>query len=550
VEDTVFICRFGAPYQLWVKPEAGHHIQWYDKNQNPLNNPPTVTIYGNEEYEFYLSQVESRLGCVSEKERVIVKKNTKPIIFLSASVKNVCTPEEGNTGGIDLIATGGSEPYLYVWSTGAKTQNLVNVPAGDYKVVVEDIYGCSDSAYYSVKSQAQIAVRLKIEQSYDCATAIGTQTTILTNISGGTAPYKLEWIIDGVTVEQGDTLITSPDNETVTLWVTDDRRCETDSTFTTSIPDYGVYPSVINCNDHLYRFDAVVYGASGNAYLWEFGDGQTSTDRSPQMQFKQSGEYEASLTVSNSISGDNCTYRQNYEVYAIPDVIAPDVQFCIGDSAVAIVTGTADYYIWRYRNKADTTDTYVINTPGEYTIKVMTENGCWKSIAINASYYPYYQYQIYTDRREVTPDNPAVQISTDHVTGSFLTWDFGDGNTIEDRNDLTYIYDISQDTRYLLALSAINPHGCPETASVFIHVNLIPLANTFTPNGDGVHDVFLKGWRIEVFNRNGVLLYEGTEGWDGTYKGVPVSSDTYFYCLYDETETGTKRHVNYVTIIR
>jgi gliding motility-associated-like protein len=554
VDDTIFICRLGTPHRLWIKPEEGYEIQWRNPLNNSVSSSPEITIHGDEEYDFYLSLVERWQGsiiCRSGEKKVTVKRNTKQAVFLSAHVKNVCTPEEGNAGAIDLVVSGGSEPYQYLWSTGATTQNLVDIPVGDYSVEVEDAYGCSNAASYSVTNQSPIILTLRVEQAYDCASTIGTQTTILTNISGGTTPYKLpEWIIDGVTATLGDTLITSSYNETVTLRVTDDRRCVKDTTFVTSIPAYGIYSSVIDCNDHVYGFDAVVHGASGSTYLWEFGDGQTSTIRNPRMQFEQPGEYEVSLTVNN-IGGNSCTYElKNFEVYPIPDVIAGDVQFCIGEPVEVIVTGSADYYIWRHGNRVDTTDVYVIETTGRYTIRGMTENGCWKSIAIEASHYPYYQYQIYTDRREVTPEDPAIQIRTDEVPGSFLTWDFGDGYTIDNRNDLTYIYDVSRDTRYRLALSAINPHGCLETASVFIHVNRIPLANTFTPNGDGIHDIFLRGWRIEVFNRNGVLLYEGTEGWDGTYKGVPVGSDTYFYCLYDDTEEGVKRYVNYVTIVR
>lgn len=549
VDDTIFVCKAGRAYPLRADAIAGHKIQWYDEN---LQLVDSVTVSGDEERVFYVSQICLDLGCVSEKKKVIIKKDTKQVVFLSADIKNLCTHGEENTGAINLVVSGGSTPYTYLWSPGATTQDsLVNIPAGDYTVEVEDAYGCSALGSYTVKNQSLIALTLKMEQSYDCASAIGTQTTILTNISGGTTPYKQpEWIIDGVTAALGYTLITSPDNETVTLRVTDDRRCVQDTTFTTSIPDYGVYTSVIDCNDRIYGFDAVVYDASGNTYLWEFGDGQTSTDRSPQMQFEQPGEYEATLTISNSFDGSSCTYRQPFEVYPIPDVIAEDVRFCVGDSAIAIVTGSADYYIWRHGNKADTTDVYIIKKIGGYTIKGVTENGCWKSTSIEASYYPYYQYQIYTDRREVTPDNPAIQVRTDEIAGSFLTWDFGDGYIIDDRNDLTHIYDVSHDTKYRLELSAINPHGCLETAFTFIHVNMIPLANTFSPNGDGIHDVFLRGWRIEVFNRNGVLLYEGTEGWDGTYKGVPVGSDTYFYCLYDQTEEGVKRYVNYVTVVR
>jgi gliding motility-associated-like protein len=55
------------------------------------------------------------------------------------------------------------------------------------------------------------------------------------------------------------------------------------------------------------------------------------------------------------------------------------------------------------------------------------------------------------------------------------------------------------------------------------------IANAFTPDGDGINDVFLKGYDIEIFNRWNQVLYKGKEGWDGKYNGKLVSPGTYYY---------------------
>jgi gliding motility-associated-like protein len=36
---------------------------------------------------------------------------------------------------------------------------------------------------------------------------------------------------------------------------------------------------------------------------------------------------------------------------------------------------------------------------------------------------------------------------------------------------------------------------------------------------------------LQIFDRNGIRLYAGNKGWDGTYKGSRMSPDTYFYLL-------------------
>jgi gliding motility-associated-like protein len=55
------------------------------------------------------------------------------------------------------------------------------------------------------------------------------------------------------------------------------------------------------------------------------------------------------------------------------------------------------------------------------------------------------------------------------------------------------------------------------------------LPTAFTPNRDGINDVFAAGHKVQIFNRLGVLLFEGGNGWDGTYKGQVVVPGIYFY---------------------
>lgn len=85
-----------------------------------------------------------------------------------------------------------------------------------------------------------------------------------------------------------------------------------------------------------------------------------------------------------------------------------------------------------------------------------------------------------------------------------------------------------------------NEYGCADSDSV--HINIIDgllLPNAFTPNGDGVNDVFkLVNYGYEevvdfsIYNRWGqrvFITYDGTQGWDGSLKGRPADAGNYFY---------------------
>lgn len=86
--------------------------------------------------------------------------------------------------------------------------------------------------------------------------------------------------------------------------------------------------------------------------------------------------------------------------------------------------------------------------------------------------------------------------------------------------------------------------------------------SAFTPNGDGLNDVFRpKGFNIATFhmiiyNRSGQLLFETEDmeaGWDGKVKGTLCPADTYtFIATYGETDnTGkTKKKVGTFILLR
>ena len=98
---------------------------------------------------------------------------------------------------------------------------------------------------------------------------------------------------------------------------------------------------------------------------------------------------------------------------------------------------------------------------------------------------------------------------------------------------------------YTDILKTIN--GCDSI--VVSDISFVNIPNTLTPNGDQLNDVFMKGNHVQIFNRNGILLYEGQDGWDGKYHNKYVSKDTYFYVLYFISEGRTKSKEGYIMVL-
>ena len=86
--------------------------------------------------------------------------------------------------------------------------------------------------------------------------------------------------------------------------------------------------------------------------------------------------------------------------------------------------------------------------------------------------------------------------------------------------------------------------------------------NAFSPNGDGINDVFkvtyqsLVSFNAYIFNRWGQQVYHwGLEdidnGWDGTYKGKQVKEGVYFIVVEAEGSDGIKyKHKGDITVLR
>jgi gliding motility-associated-like protein len=75
----------------------------------------------------------------------------------------------------------------------------------------------------------------------------------------------------------------------------------------------------------------------------------------------------------------------------------------------------------------------------------------------------------------------------------------------------------------------------------------LTLPDLFTPNADGINDVFLaygkfiKYFDMEIFNRWGQIVYHGTsidQGWDGIYGGSPALIENYVAVIKAIDETG------------
>jgi gliding motility-associated-like protein len=151
------------------------------------------------------------------------------------------------------------------------------------------------------------------------------------------------------------------------------------------------------------------------------------------------------------------------------------------------------------------------------------------------------------------------------VTGETYQWYFSDlsiSNTIDASHDL----DGLGAGEYSICLSVGNQGGCSDSVCeivTFVENFSIYIPNTFTPNGDGINELFYpvfysalpENFEFLIFNRWGQLIFQSKEIdaiWDGTYNGSLAPEDVYIwkinYTLFNET--GTNRQTGHVNLVR
>lgn len=200
--------------------------------------------------------------------------------------------------------------------------------------------------------------------------------------------------------------------------------------------------------------------------------------------------------------------------------------FCYGDSIQLTASGAKSYQ-W---STGETTSSIYVKKPGLYTVAGLSPIGCEQSVSVNIN-------EVTLPESNFIMLNPSVDarrsILKCFVVGPKpdveYNWEMGDGS-FESGTTIQHRYSgvLNADLQYIVTLKATNSVGC--STETVKSVEIVPFfPNVFTPNGDGINDLLMEGFKILIYDRNGVLLYSGDAGWDGKYKGKDMDSDTYFY---------------------
>ena len=242
-------------------------------------------------------------NCTISHEFIIVEPQE---LILNAVVTNPLDCDNVNSGSIDLQVVGGTEPYTFLWSNGAVTEDLNDIPAGNYSVSVTDFMGCEVLDQFELIRPSDLETNLIIDFTADCENGIPSQITTL-EVSGGVPPYNIVWSDGDVSGDIGEIMTTSQ-NGTYVIDITDSLGCTDQILFDVDLFELGspgfTYDSnglmlcdSIGVND-LVQFTNTSTGDYTNL-IWNFGDGTPLVEgvENPEHTYLYEGTYEITLTV-------------------------------------------------------------------------------------------------------------------------------------------------------------------------------------------------------------------------------------------------------------
>ena len=300
-------------------------VLWSDDSSAGLNrnnlSPGTYSV-----------TISDGSGCIIEEDFNIIEPQE---LSLSGVITNATDCNNPASGSIDLQVSGGTAPYTFVWSNGANEEDVENLIANSYNVIVTDSNGCKAEKSFEINRQDDLEINLVTELYAICETREVYQKNTV-SVSGGVAPYVIEWSNGIVSGNNGEIMDTKTEGS-YEVKVTDFLGCQETLIFNIDTPEIG-YPDFDYTSFYFENFNSLAVNdpitfnnLSTEEYvdvLWDFGEGTTSNEINPIHTYTKRGVYEVTLTVEFILG---CSYSISKTIYigdqyeiVIPNAFTPN----------------------------------------------------------------------------------------------------------------------------------------------------------------------------------------------------------------------------------
>ncbi|HET8574260.1 MAG TPA: PKD domain-containing protein [Edaphocola sp.] len=572
--DTVFYCQYETADSLTALPDS--NLLWYTTPVGglPLAGAPVPSTAVPGTYTWYVSQIIP--GCNIESQRspavVVVHPLPAPPVV---SVPEYCSGQVGLaiTNPVGQNVKWYSQPTGGVGSSNPPNINTAVADTQHWYVSLIDTFGCE-----SPRDTVDVTIHQTplVDFTYDVHMTCAGDTVLFNNQTQYGESYLWRLGVSSLTDTNENTKFYYADAGSYNVSLIASNQYCTDSTLkivSLGHPlsaNFGVSDdTVCQGTKIIFTDSSVVTTVNGIApgYLWNFGNGLTSSMPSPGFTYDTPGVYPVSLVVSNGIPCyDTMTHLVIVDSLARLSVTVSDTPICQGDEVVFTGHYTQNGLVETAWNFGDAQLDSAWNTNpvshayaqgGQYPVYVKAYYRACPDTALGflVTVHQLPLIRIGDDTTMCLDGDPVVIGDSVNYTNPAATWLWNTGDT-------TAFLKVVHPGHYWARVSI---NSCSTTDEINIGKDCyLDIPNSFTPNGDGVNDYFLPrqllskgalGFTMQIWDRWGEKVFETDKangrGWDGRFNGKDQPVGVYVYMINVIYKNGrTEKYQGNLTLLR
>tara|TARA_B100001093_G_scaffold305440_2_gene291519 strand:- start:78823 stop:86139 length:7317 start_codon:yes stop_codon:yes gene_type:complete len=406
---------------------APYNYHWFDDNSNLVGTNDTLMNICDGNYSLTVTDAN---GCLNY-ETASISQPDKIVVFID-SIANVTINGLAN-GAITIQVSGGDSIYSYNWyglnGFTSSNQNIFNLFAGSYYLIVNDQVGCySDTVFVSISEPPAVSVNVDSVQTTFTTSCFGEcdANIIINPVLSPIEPFSILWTGPNGFNSQDQNLynlcggiyilhiITSSDTTMFTFDI-----YEPDSL------DVNIFANNIICYGETALATAYTYGGTLQyQFLWSNNSNNIST-------FLYEGTHYLTVTDANGCTAyDSITLNQPDSMW-ISSVTTSDVS-CNNLSNGSIdninIEGGIAPFIFSINQFASQQNNEIFNnlSAGNYTLEVIDSLGCETSIDLEIDNGTLFEVMT------TNPTNYADTVDCNGVCNGFVQFDYNGENGLPD----------------------------------------------------------------------------------------------------------------------
>jgi hypothetical protein len=361
-EEKPVSCHHGNDGAALILPKGGtapYRVLWSDGDASINRQDMKAGLYKLTLYDKNNCSVESSVTINEPESPIKISTNINPVSCFGES-----------NGSVELVVSGGKQPYYYNWQNGAEGKNLKGVTSGNYSFTVSDKNGCQVKDSVSIP-QPSAALKINyVKKDVDCFGANTGQITL--NVSGGSPNYNYSW-----SEGSSKSLLDKLKRGNYIVKVSDKNQCMATETIEIMEPEKPL-------NADFEKFDVKCNGGNDGSisltveggtpdYKFDWSNKAVEKDISGL----KAGKYSVLISDKN-----NCSLKKDFEISQPDKKIEIDVKTkdvaCNGDKSGSIslnVKGGKPGYDYEWSNSAITPDITDAGA-GKYTVTITDNVQC------------------------------------------------------------------------------------------------------------------------------------------------------------------------------